>query len=98
LGAAIARRAWQRRRTAAAAEMVWALVLLGMGVTGLFDHYWWTAPPARLACATVLGLWAAMTASAGHVSAQDQVALDARGKALRGLQTDAHKVRADGGI
>ena len=99
LGAAIAWRAWQRRRAAAPAEMLWALVLLGMGVTGLFDHYWWTAPPGRLAFATVLGLWAAAaSASAGHVPAHDQEALDARGEALSGLQADAHIVGADGGV
>jgi O-antigen ligase len=95
LGAAIAWRAWRRRRAAAPAEMVWALVLLGMGVTGLFDHYWWTAPPGRLAFATVLGLWAA---SAHHVPVHDQIALDARGEALGSLQADAHKVGADGGV
>jgi O-antigen ligase len=55
---AIAWRAWQRRRQASTAEIIWGLVLLGLLVTGLFDHYWWTQPPARLAFATVLGLWA----------------------------------------
>jgi putative inorganic carbon (HCO3(-)) transporter len=95
LGAAIACRAWQRRRAAALAEAVWVLVLAGMFVTGLFDHYWWTAPPGRLVFATVLGLWAA---SAHHVRAHDQVALDARGEALGGLQPDPHKVGADGGV
>jgi O-antigen ligase len=58
LAAAIAWRAWQRRRRAGTAEIMWGLVLLGLFVTGLFDHYWWTQPPARLAFATVLGLWA----------------------------------------
>ena len=58
LGLAIAWRAWQRRRQASTAEIMWALVLLGLLVTGLFDHYWWTAPPAQLAFATALGLWA----------------------------------------
>ena len=96
--AATARRAWQRRRLAAATEVVWALVLLGMAVTGLFDHYWWTAPPGRLAFASVLGLWAAAAASASHVPAHDQVALDARGEALGGFQADAHIVGADGGV
>ena len=52
----------------------------------------------RLAFATVLGLWAATAASARHVPAHDQVALDARGEALGGLQADAHIVGADGGV
>jgi hypothetical protein len=38
--------------------MLWALVLLGVFVTGLLDHYWWTAPPGMLAVATALGFWA----------------------------------------
>jgi O-antigen ligase len=98
LGVAIGWRAWQRRRVAAPAELIWVLVLLGMGVTGLFDHYWWTAPPGRLAFATVLGLWAATAASAGHEPAHDQIALDTRREALSGLQPDAHEVGADGRV
>jgi O-antigen ligase len=95
LTAAVAGRAWQRRRVATPAELIWALVLLGMGVTGLFDHYWWTAPPGRLAFATVLGLWAA---SACDVPARDQITLDARGEPLSRLQPHAHVVGADGGV
>jgi len=95
LMAAVAGRAWQRRRTAAPAEVMWALVLLGMFVTGLFDHYWWTAPPGQLAVATVLGLWAG---SAGQVPVSDQVALDARSEALSGFQPDPHKVSIDNAV
>jgi O-antigen ligase len=92
LGVAIAGRAWQRRRAATAAEIAWTIVLLGMFVTGLFDHYWWTSPPGQLAFATVLGLWAA----SGHQEpTHDQIALDARCKALGAFQPDAHKVGAD---
>ena len=92
LGAAVAWRAWQRRRVASAGEALWLLVLVGMFVTGLFDHYWWTAPPGHLAFATVLGLWAG---SAWQVPAHDQVALDARCEALGRFQPHPHKVGAD---
>jgi len=73
--------------------VVWLVVLLGMFVTGLFDHYWWTAAPAHLAFATVLGLWAA---SARQVPAHDEVALDTRCEALGRFQPHPHKVGADG--
>jgi O-antigen ligase len=92
---AIARRAWQRRRAASTAEALYALVLAGMFVTGLFDHYWWTAPPGQLAVATVLGLWAA---SARQVPAHGEVTLDARGEALGRLQPHPHEVGADCGV
>jgi hypothetical protein len=92
LGAAIARRAWQRRRVASTSEALWLMVLLGMFVTGLFDHYWWTALPGHLAFATVLGLWAG---SAYQVAVHDQVALDARCEALGRFQPHPHKVGAD---
>ena len=89
---AIAGRAWQRRRAASPAEVLWTLVLLGIFVTGLFDHYWWTAPPARLALATALGLWAA---SLHQVAAHNQVVLDARREALGGFEAHPHEVGAD---
>lgn len=92
LGAAVAWRGWQRRRVASTGEALWLLVLLGMFVTGLFDHYWWTAPPGHLAFATVLGLW---QASARQVPAHDQVAFDARREALGRFQPHADKVGAD---
>jgi O-antigen ligase len=92
---AIAWRAWRRRRAASTAEVAWALVLLGMLMTGMFDHYWWTAPPGHLAVATVLGLWAAST---GQMPAHDQVALDARGEALGRLEPHPHIVGADRGV
>jgi O-Antigen ligase len=95
LGAAIAGYAWQHRRAASPAGALWALVLLGMFVTGLFDHYWWTAPPGHLLFATVLGLWAA---SLRQMPAHDEVALDARSEALGGLQPHAHEVGADGRV
>ncbi len=59
LAAAISRRLWRRRRagSVASAELWMAAVLVGVLVTGLFDHYWWTMPPARMALVTVLGLW-----------------------------------------
>jgi len=98
LGAAIVWRVWQGRRAASTAEMTWMLVLVGMFVTGLFDHYWWTAPPGQLAFATVLGLWAATAASGRHVPVHDQIALDARGETLGGFQPDPHKVGADSGV
>jgi hypothetical protein len=33
-------------------------VLVGLGVTGLFDHYLWTLAPGRLLLGLMLGLWA----------------------------------------
>jgi O-antigen ligase len=92
---AIARRAWQRRRAASTAEALYALIIAGMFVTGLFDHYWWTAPPGQLAVATVLGLWAA---SARQVPAHGEVTLDARREALGRLQPHPHEVGADCGV
>jgi hypothetical protein len=56
--AAVAQRVWRRRDQATVAEAVWACVLLGVLVTSLFDHIWWTMPPARTLFVTVLALWA----------------------------------------
>jgi len=53
---------WRRGRQAEPAELVLASVVAGMLVIGLFDHYWWTMPPARMWFVTVLGLWAGYSA------------------------------------
>jgi O-antigen ligase len=61
--AALAWRLWRRRKCGRheslynPAEQVFGAVLVGLLVIGFFDHYWWTMPPARMALATVLGLW-----------------------------------------
>jgi hypothetical protein len=54
----VAGRAWRRRRTAGTAEALMAAALAGVLAIALLDHYWWTLPPARLACVTLVGLWA----------------------------------------
>lgn len=59
LVAAVAWRVWRRRGQVSVAEAVWSAVLLGVCVTGLFDHLWWTQPPARTLLVVALGLWAA---------------------------------------
>ncbi len=46
-------------RYASSAEAVWAAVLLGAFVAGLFDHVWWTQPPARTLIVAALAFWAA---------------------------------------
>ena len=39
--------------------------ITGMGVIGLFDHYFWTLAPGRLILGLVLGLWAGQTSKNG---------------------------------
>jgi hypothetical protein len=51
------RRVWSRRKVRSAAEAVWAAALLGIGVTSLFDHFWWTQPPVRTLFAMAVALW-----------------------------------------
>jgi O-antigen ligase len=55
--AAVAWRLWRRRGPAAPAEVALGAAVVGLMTVGLFDHYWWTMPPARLLFVTVLGLW-----------------------------------------
>jgi O-antigen ligase len=62
LAAGAAWRLWRRRLAGqrsglAQAELLMGALLAGLLTVGLFDHYWWTMPPARLALVTVLGLW-----------------------------------------
>lgn len=61
LAGAVAWRVWKRRRMMDAAEAVGAAVLLAILVTGLFDHLWWTQPPARLLAGLALAGWARET-------------------------------------
>ncbi len=63
LGLALLSRMWQRHRKAESGEAVWVLVVLGALTVGLFDHYWWTLPPARLLFGVALGLWAGKEAA-----------------------------------
>jgi O-antigen ligase len=58
LMAAIALRLWRRRRSAGLAETVWASALIGVLVTALLDHFWWSLPPARTLLVILLALWA----------------------------------------
>ena len=46
-------------RYASSAEAVWAAVLLGAFVAGLFDHVWWTQPPAQTLVVMALACWSA---------------------------------------
>jgi putative inorganic carbon (HCO3(-)) transporter len=57
LSAGVIWRAWRRRGRAALAEWVLLAVAVGLALTGLLDHYWWTLAPARLVWVTVLGTW-----------------------------------------
>jgi O-antigen ligase len=50
-------RVWSRREVMSAAEAAWAAVLSGVCVTGLFDHLWWTQPPARTLFVMAVALW-----------------------------------------
>ncbi len=59
---ALAWQVWRRRQQADPAEIALAGALAAMLVIGLFDHYWWTMPPARMWFVTVLGLWASYSA------------------------------------
>jgi O-antigen ligase len=54
---AMAWRMWRRRALMTAAEAAWAAALVGMGAAGLFDHLWWTQPPARALCVMALAAW-----------------------------------------
>jgi O-antigen ligase len=56
-GVGLAAHAWRRRQLAGTAEAWLGAALVGMLTIGLFDHYWWTMPPARMMLVTVLGLW-----------------------------------------
>jgi O-antigen ligase len=47
---------WLRMRRPLAT--VFGVVLMGLAVVSLFDHYLWTLAPGRLMFVTVLGLWA----------------------------------------
>jgi hypothetical protein len=57
LSAGVGRRLWQRRRLAGPAEAALGIALIGIAAGSLFDHFWWSLPPARMALVTVLGLW-----------------------------------------
>jgi O-antigen ligase len=58
LGGAILWRLWHRRRIASLAELMGGLALLAALTVGLFDHFWWTLPPARTLFVIALGWWA----------------------------------------
>jgi len=57
LGGAILWRLWHRRRVASLSELIGGLALLGALTVGLFDHFWWTLPPARTLFVIALGWW-----------------------------------------
>ena len=58
LGGAILWRLWRRRQVASLPELMGGLALLGALTVGLFDHFWWTLPPARTLFVIALGWWA----------------------------------------
>ncbi len=60
---AVAGRIWRRRGRMEAAEAAWAAGLVGLLITGLFDHLWWTQPPARILAVLVLAQWARAAAA-----------------------------------
>ena len=51
----ISRAIWQSRRPNA---VLLSAVLVGLGVTSMFDHSLWTLAPSRILLALILGLWA----------------------------------------
>lgn len=53
-----ARHVWQHRRISPPSKYLWALAVLGVMVSGLFDHFWWSLPPLRMLWVTAIGLWA----------------------------------------
>jgi O-antigen ligase len=58
-------RVWRRRAVMPPAEAVWSATLLGLFVSMLFDHLWWSQAPARLLFVLVLALWANASHSPG---------------------------------
>jgi hypothetical protein len=48
----------QAWRTNQPEAVLFSAALVGLGVTGLFDHYLWTLAPGRVLLGAVLGLWA----------------------------------------
>jgi O-antigen ligase len=58
---AIAVRIWRRSKLMSAPEAIYAATLVGVAITMLFDHLWWTQPPARTLLVFLLGLWANQT-------------------------------------
>lgn len=57
VGGAMAYRMWRRRKKMRAPEAIYAATLLGVGITLLFDHLWWTQPPARTLLVLLIGMW-----------------------------------------
>jgi hypothetical protein len=43
------------------AGAVWSAVLVAILVAGLFDHLWWTQPPARVLAVIALAQWMSET-------------------------------------
>jgi O-antigen ligase len=54
-------RAWRMRRALTVAGAVWSAVLVAILVAGLFDHLWWTQPPARVLAVIALAQWMSET-------------------------------------
>lgn len=49
---------WRSRRALTVASALWSATLAAIVVTGLFDHLWWTQPPARALAVVALAQWA----------------------------------------
>ena len=48
---------WLRRRQDGPSGALFGAALVGIGVTALFDHFWWTLPPGRDLLWLAIGLW-----------------------------------------
>ncbi|MBP7691546.1 MAG: O-antigen ligase family protein [Anaerolineales bacterium] len=58
LAGAVAGRVWRRRLMWGSSEALWAAALAALAVVSVFDHLWWTQPPAQLLASVVLANWA----------------------------------------
>ncbi len=52
------RSVWTARATRSLPSVLFGAALIGLSVTGLFDHSLWTLAPSRILLALILGLWA----------------------------------------
>jgi hypothetical protein len=59
LSGVVVAQVWRKRRALTVGCALWSAALLAIAATGLFDHLWWTQPPARALAVVALAQWAA---------------------------------------
>ncbi len=73
---------WRRRSTLTASAAVWSAALVAIAVTGLFDHLWWTQPPARALAVCALANWVVELPTCDALQGASHVGIAANGADL----------------